>query len=77
MSIQPFRGNDMVVLEKRDADGKLDFTGEQAPHQPMTFDAVYALYFRAHAGNGSSSASWDELREWLKSKGWAIRRKTW
>jgi hypothetical protein len=74
MSIQPFRGTQRVVLEKRDANGSLDFTGEQAPHTPMTFDQVYDLYFR---DNPDGVGTWDALRAWLDSKGWRIRAKTW
>lgn len=74
MSIQPFRGSQQVVLEKRTAEGKLDFTGEQAPHQPLSFDGVYQLYFKA---NPSGVGSWENLNAWLKSKGWVMRAKTW
>ena len=75
-SMQPFRSDQMVILEKRHADGSLDFSGEQAPHRPMKFDAVYRLYFHANP-HGGSSASWDDLKTWLDSKGWKVRAKTW
>lgn len=72
MSIQPYRGQQPVVLEKRDAAGKLDFTGEQAPVGKYTFDDVYQLYFKA---NPEGTGTWENLSAWLKSKGWTIRAR--
>ena len=74
MSIQPFQGGQLVVLEKRAADGTLDFTGEQPPVRGLRFDDVYALFFRA---NPEGVGSWEALSAWLKLKGWAIRARTW
>jgi hypothetical protein len=76
MSIQPFKGSQPVILEKRNGKGELDFSGEQPPVSPLTFDEVYRLYFQA-TPDGPPSASWDDLRQWLESKGWHIRAKTW
>jgi hypothetical protein len=76
MSIQPFRSDEMVVIERRTADGKLDFTEPQPPCGGMKFDRVYRLYFQANPGSGPS-ASWEQLEAWLKSKGWTVRAKTW
>jgi hypothetical protein len=84
MSMQPYRGDQKVVLEARHPDGTLNFEGEQPPslpchcgHSPpgeMTFDRVYELYFRE---NPEGTGSWEYLSEWLKKKGWSIRAKTW
>lgn len=70
---QPFHGTQMVIVEKRKSDGRLDFTRPYAPSEPMTFDALYVLYFRESSGPGS----WESLREWLESKSWVVRAKTW
>ena len=80
MSMQPFRGNEFVVLERRKPDGSLDFRGEpQAPTTPMRFDKVYDMYFRdtANAADRGTSASYEQLSEWLKQKGWTIRAAPW
>lgn len=75
MSIQPFRGDQVVVIEKRKEDGSLDFTPPQPPVQGMRFDRVYDLYFK-EVSQGDS-ATWEQLAAWLKSKGWTVRAKTW
>lgn len=78
--MQPFRGQQMVVIEKRGPDGALDFTGEQPPVGGMKFDEVYKMFFRAHpehADGRGTTATWEELSAWLKGKGWTIRAKTW
>jgi hypothetical protein len=72
MSIQPYTGNQTVVLEKRDAAGKLDFSGEQPPTSKLTFDGVYQLFFKAVP---DGVGSWEQLSAWLKSKGWTIRAR--
>jgi hypothetical protein len=85
MSMQPFQGSQMVVIEKRKEDGSLDFSGEQPPawYCPMcdgvgksafTFDKVYEFYFQ---DNPDGVGSWEALKAWLDSKGWKIRAKTW
>lgn len=89
MSAQPFQGTQMVVVEKRKADGSLDFSEPQPPTMPcecarncqhraspgvMSFDTLYRLFFRAIPDGGGS---WDQLKAWLDSKGWAVRAKTW
>jgi hypothetical protein len=72
---QPFRGNETVIIEKRDSRGKLDFSAPQPPRNQATFDQVYDWYFRAvPEGN---SASWSDLKAWLDERGWVLRAKTW
>jgi len=73
---QPFRGSDMVIIEKRTADGALDFSAPQPSVEPMTFDDVYQMYFRATTFDGPS-VGWDELKAWLDARGWVLRRCTW
>lgn len=75
MSIQPFRGSQKVILEKRHADGALDFSEPQPPTAPLTFDGLYHLYFLANAK--VESGTWEGLNAWLASKGWTVRAKTW
>lgn len=74
---QPFRGEQKVVLEKRDPQtGKLDFTGEQPPTgENLTFDDVWTLYARTNPKEWDGS--WETLLAWLNSKGWVVRVKTW
>jgi hypothetical protein len=89
VSIQPFRGDQFVIIERRHADGTLDFT---EPHPPtmrcecskncqhdaspgvMTFDRVYQLFFQAVP---EGVGSWEQLKAWLDTKGWVLRAKTW
>jgi hypothetical protein len=71
---QPFQGSQLVVIEKRTPDGKLDFSLPQPSADPMTFDGLYALFFRE---DKDAPGSWDALRAWLDSKGWIVRAKTW
>lgn len=70
---QPWVGSQMVILEKRKPDWSLDFSPPQPPTEAMTFDALYSMYFRESSGGGT----WAELREWLESKSWIVRAKTW
>ena len=74
MSIQPFTGRQKIIIEKRHSDGSLDFSNPQPPSQPMTFDALYDMYF---ATEPSGVGAWESLSAWLKSRGWIIRAKTW
>jgi hypothetical protein len=89
MSIQPFRGAQVVVVEKRKPDGSLDFSAPQPPtarctqhsrceHDAspgeMTFDHLYQVFFREVP---DQDGSWDNLNAWLTSKGWTVRAKTW
>lgn len=69
---QPFPGDQMVVVEKRTPDGKLDFSEPQPPVESMTFNRLYTIYFWDTSGLGS----WAALREWLESKHWVVRAKT-
>jgi hypothetical protein len=74
MSAQPFQGRQKVVLEKRKADGTLDFSEPRPPVGGMTFDVVYRMFFRA---NPKGEGTWEQLSAWLASKSWHIRAKTW
>jgi len=71
--LQPFPGDQMVIVEKRTPEGKLDLSGEQPRTDSMTFSRLYAIYFWDTSGLGS----WAALREWLESKHWVVRAKTW
>ena len=90
MSLQPFRGDQKVIIERRHADGTLDLHGQPQPPSirchcghaspgVMTFNQVYDLYFRetTDASDRGTTASYEELEAWLKTKGWMIRAKTW
>ena len=81
--MQPFRGTDLVVIERRFPDGTLDLRGEPQPPiegiRGMTFDKLYDMYFREteNASPRGLTATWQELEIWLNKKGWKIRAKTW
>lgn len=90
MSMQPFQGSQQIIIERRFADGTLDLWGQPQPpsqrcprcgHESseMTFEELYTLFFRETkaAPDRGTSASYEELDAWLKSKGWSIRAKTW
>lgn len=79
MSVQPYRGSEFVILERRKADGSLDFNGEQPPARPMKFDRVYDMYFRdtANSADRGTAASYEQLAAWLKQKGWTMRAAPW
>lgn len=73
---QPFQGSQKIVIEKRDADGQLDFS-EPQPAEPLpgwTFDDLYVVFF---SENRDAKGTWEELKAWLDKKGWTIRAKTW
>lgn len=73
MSMQPFRGSQRVILERRFPDGSLDLKG-QWPPDVTDFDSVYRLYFRAVP---DGTGTWENLSTWLAERGWSIRAKTW
>lgn len=73
---QPFRGSQMVVIEKRDENGRLDFTAPHPPSDAMEFDDVYTMYFRATTFDGPA-VGWLELKAWLDERRWYVRACTW
>jgi hypothetical protein len=77
MCMQPSRGTDLWIVERRDDTGVLDFTGPQPPPEwipGVSLDDLYAAMFREDA---NVVGTWDNLRTWIKAKGWTARRKTW
>jgi len=77
---QPFIGQQVVVIERRFPDGSLDLKGEQPPAWTipgLTFDDVYHKLFWADSHNADKAGSWDNLKAWLDSMGWSLRRKYW
>jgi hypothetical protein len=72
---QPFRGNQLVVVEKRTSKGALDFTGAQPPTGGMSFDSLYKL-FQSNS-NPTQELTWANLRAWLETKRWVVRVKVW
>jgi hypothetical protein len=85
MLTQPYQLDQRIVLEKRDAEGKLDFSDPQPPTaldgrcgccDGLTFRDVYKLFFRSNP-DGPPSAGWDELKAWLDERHWVIRPRTW
>ena len=81
MSMQPYTGNEQIIIEKRLPNGMLDFSAPQPPSGQMSFDELYDLYFQKTSQlvyeEPPASASWEDLSAWLSSKGWSIRKVTW
>lgn len=82
---QPFQLDQRVVVEKRTADGQLDFSDPQPPlsiHgkcpccEGLTFRDVYKIFFKENP-DGPASAGWPELKAWLDERGWTVRARTW
>lgn len=63
------------IVERRDADGNLDFRGKQPPFIEATERQLFDYYFRHHPHK--QSASQEEIREWYAAQGWSYRPKTW
>lgn len=72
--MQPFRGNEPIVVERRDDAGKLLFDEPQPPKFATTLDEVYQWQFADDAG---ALGTWEELKDWLDERGWKLRAKTW
>lgn len=77
IAIQPFKGNDVVIIERRREDGTLDMDGDQPPFYELKFDQVYRKMFWADPANNQAPGDPRLLRDWLKKKGWSLRAKTW
>jgi hypothetical protein len=65
-----------LIVEKRDADGNLDLSDPQPPTELLstTIDDLCQLYFRE---SGVETFTWEAFREWLGSRGWVYRPRTW
>ena len=74
--MQPFRGNQKLCIEKRNAQGKLVFDQPYPAKTEATFDEVYRWFF-ADPACKDQVGSWENLSAWLKARGWHIRAKTW
>lgn len=76
MNIQPFRPNDPLIVEARNADGTLRFDVPQPPARYVrtTLDKLYADMFRELP---TAEGTWAELKAWLAAKSWAVRSRTW
>lgn len=77
MSMQPYRGNQKLCVERRHPDGSLNLDGPPLPFRETTLDKLYGLYFNSPEGRDKESAGWEDLRGWLEKKDWSIRPKTW
>lgn len=66
----------MLVIEKRDDEGRLLFTEPQPPVGGVTLDEVYQMFWR-DPKNDKLDGTWENLSAWLDSKGWKLRAKTW
>jgi hypothetical protein len=64
------------IMEKRDANGKLDLSQPQPPFLTCTEDQITQHYF-AKVDDDAPSASLDTIREWYKAQGFVWRPKTW
>lgn len=68
------RGNQPVCIEKRGADGSLDFSDPQPPVNCKSRE-LFDLFFRENPQAGSAAP--DAFFAWLRGKGWTVRAKTW
>lgn len=63
------------VIEKRTADGKLDFSEPQPPFFLASQEDLCSWWFREHP---EASIAWlDILHVWIPSLGFSVRPKTW
>lgn len=65
----------MYVLENRDENGKMVFDGPRPPFSVASQNRIFDLFFDHN--QEVDSAEWGEVVEWLKTKGWSVRPKTW
>ena len=65
------------IIEKRGADGGLDFSDPQPPFFQASEEDLCAWWFREHPGATSSIAWLDILHVWIPSLGFSVRPKTW
>jgi len=75
-----YRREQLYVVEPRKPDGTLNARDNYACSlvyaiEGVTEHELFAPFFAAHPGR--ESASWDELRAWLESRGWYVREKYW
>jgi hypothetical protein len=89
--MQPFRGDQKIIVERRFPDGSLDLQGEPQPPTVrckccghvspgiMKFNDLWALFWKDAPStvDRGTSAGYEEMHAWLKSKGWTIRAMTW
>ena len=64
------------IMEKRDKDGKLDFSEPQPPFIYCTNNQITDYYFK-HCGHDRPSASQEEIRAWYAERGFVWRKVTW
>lgn len=72
----------LFIMEKRDKDGKLDFSPPWSPYpgdRPGQFywteHEIAEWYFRNN--EEGASATMDTIRKWYADQGFCYRRKTW
>jgi hypothetical protein len=64
------------IMEKRNAEGKLDLSDPQPPFLTCTEEQITRYYF-ANCGHDRPSAGQEEIREWYAARGFSWREKTW
>ncbi len=76
MSIQPFRSNERLIIEARNADGSLKFTEPQPPTVLLncTLDDLYKAMWR---DTPDAVGTPEALNAWLRSKSWTLRKRYW
>ena len=65
------------VIEKRDANGALDFSEPQPPQFLMSEQQIFDWWFREHPEAETSIPFLDIFNIWLPSNGFTARIKTW
>lgn len=79
MSQQPFRGDERIIVEARDENGRLRFDVEQPPTKFLNtdLDTLYRQGMWQDPAFKDAVGSAENLRKWLKSKSWTIRARYW
>jgi hypothetical protein len=66
----------LYVVEKRTADGRLDFSDPQPPFTEATEQQLCDEYFRDQPPS-LGAASQGAIGAWYAERGWYFRPKTW
>lgn len=77
--MQPFKTRNRIIVEARDADGRLRFDVEQPPAWALDtdLDTLYRRGMWADPAFKDAVGSSENLHRWLASKSWVIRGRYW
>lgn len=74
--MQPYTGNQRLIVEARNPDGSMRFADPQPPSTMLNtcLDDLYKAMWREQP---RSAGTWECLRSWLASKHWTVRARYW